>query len=168
MFCVGSLQALDVICNNMFILVTDRPSCSLHILDIQGWVMVLFYLWGDENMALSDEAIKRPKEPTIPQIPHLTRCAHISCVVTHSSIEKTFKMLPATFKLCAGISYRHTRNMTGKELIQESRVFWNIWNICHYLFRCLCKCIFLITIRSEEERNDCNPSWAEQAFRTWT
>uniref|UniRef100_A0A8C1TLK8 Steroidogenic acute regulatory protein n=1 Tax=Cyprinus carpio TaxID=7962 RepID=A0A8C1TLK8_CYPCA len=22
-------------------------------------------------------------------------------------------MLPATFKLCAGISYRHTRNMTG-------------------------------------------------------
>ncbi len=74
-------------------------------------------------MALSDEAIKRPKEPTIPQIPHLTRRAHISRVVTHSSIEKTFKMLPATFKLCAGISYRHTRNMTGEELIQESRVF---------------------------------------------
>lgn len=24
------------------------------------------------------------------------------------------KMLPATFKLCAGISYRHMRNMTGE------------------------------------------------------
>ncbi|KTG23161.1 hypothetical protein cypCar_00014680, partial [Cyprinus carpio] len=38
---------------------------------------------------------------------------HISRVDTHSSVKKGFKMLPATFKLCAGISYRHTRNMTG-------------------------------------------------------
>lgn len=100
--------------------------------------MVLFYLWGDENTALSDGAIKGPKQPTVLQIPLLTRRAHISRVVTHSSIEKTFKMLPATVKLCAGISYRHMRNMTGKELIQESTVLWNICNICHYLFRFLC------------------------------
>lgn len=28
-------------------------------------------------------------------------------------------MLPATFKLCAGISYRHMRNMTGEWLNQD-------------------------------------------------
>ncbi len=146
MFCVGSLQALVVICNNICVICnvicvyTGKIYCTSLTYRVApvGWVMVLFYLWGDENTALSDGAIKGPKQPTVLQIPLLTRRAHISCVVTHSSIEKTFKMLPATFKLCAGISYRHTRNMTGKELIQESTVLWNICNICHYLFRFLC------------------------------
>ncbi|XP_067250089.1 steroidogenic acute regulatory protein, mitochondrial [Chanodichthys erythropterus] len=70
--------------------------------------MVLFYLRGDENTALSDGAIKGPKHPTVLQIPLLTHRARISFIS-----KENFIMLPATFKLCAGISYRHMRNMTG-------------------------------------------------------
>ncbi|ROI69446.1 Steroidogenic acute regulatory protein, mitochondrial [Anabarilius grahami] len=76
--------------------------------------MVLFYLRGDENVALSDGAIKGPKLPTVLQIPLLTHRARISFIS-----KENFTMLPATFKLCAGISYRHMRNMTGSRIAEE-------------------------------------------------
>lgn len=76
---------------------------------------MLFYLRGDENAALSDRAIKGPNHPTVLQIPLLTHRARISFIS-----KENFIMLPATFKLCAGISYRHMRNMTGKKLFYIS------------------------------------------------
>uniref|UniRef100_A0A8C1VSE1 Steroidogenic acute regulatory protein, mitochondrial n=1 Tax=Cyprinus carpio TaxID=7962 RepID=A0A8C1VSE1_CYPCA len=62
-------------------------------------------------------------------------------------------MLPATFKLCAGISYRHTRNMTGKVLFQESSFLKCLELVCHYLLRFMCIYLSFFILQSGLRKN---------------
>lgn len=84
--------------------------------------MVRFYLRGDEPLALYNWSYKGAETTSCSSESTCTSsCSYFKR--SHSFFKNCFIMLPATFKLCAGISYRHMRNMTGKTLFQDSTLY---------------------------------------------
>ncbi|KAL7883992.1 hypothetical protein AOLI_G00067620 [Acnodon oligacanthus] len=75
--------------------------------------MLLFICEVTAPCPCLDHSYKEPGARRVPQksLPRLVQSTSVTRFL--HCIQHSWTMLPATFKLCAGISYKHMRNMTG-------------------------------------------------------